>query len=90
MESCVPGQVLPAPCAFAPLLRLEPCRRHSRAQSEPEGPHGLQGIPPGTGDTQGQCHRLGMLLGLIPNPSTAQQKLSHSTGAPGTPEHCSP
>lgn len=24
-ESCVLGQVLPAPCAFAPRFRLEPC-----------------------------------------------------------------
>lgn len=83
-ESCVPGQVLPAPCAFAPRFRLEPCRRHSRAKPDPKGPHGLQGFPLGTGDTQGQCqsgkvpcHGLGMLLGLIPNPRGVQR---------GTPE----
>lgn len=53
-----------------------------------KGPHGFQGSPPpSTGDTQGQCqsgkfpcHRLGMLLGLTPNPR--EHSAQHSRGCP--------
>ena len=114
-ESCVPGQVLPAPCVFAPRFRLEPCGRHTAGLSQTpraptasrdplwsKGPRywGYPGTMPARQIPQTQpCPRLGMLLGLTPNPRGAPaphtpeagpQQEGAAPGAPCTLQRCSP
>lgn len=73
-ESCVPGQALPAPCAFVPRLRLEPCRRNSRAQPHPTGSRDRPWVL-GTLGGSASSPATDWLLNLIPNP----RGLQHST-----------
>lgn len=92
LEKGSEGELCPragAACSrcFGPPLPLGALQETQQGSTRPKGPHGLQGSPLGTGDTQGQCqsgkfpcHRPGMLLGLIPN--SRAPSAQHTRGCP--------